>query len=59
MAWDKLGQIPLAQAHDPLGIPSLVLLDANSRLLADSYEGNEYKGPEVVLAALAKLLETK
>lgn len=58
VTWDKLGEIPVTQAHDPQGIPNVVLLNAKSALLGDSYVGHEYKGPEAVLAKLAELLKT-
>ena len=54
--WDNLTSIPITQAHDPLGIPSVVVLDAKGALLADSYVGAEYPGPEKALAVLESLL---
>lgn len=38
------------------GIPCLVLVDANGKVLADSYEGDNYVGPQSVLAATRKIL---
>jgi nucleoredoxin len=38
------------------GIPCLVLVDAQGRVLADSYEGDDYVGPQKVLAATRKIL---
>ena len=59
VAWKKLGDVPITQAHSPLGIPDLVLLDQTGAVLATSYEGNDYKGPERVLAALTERLAGK
>lgn len=56
VAWDNLNSIPITQAYDPLGIPSVVVLDAKGALLADSYVGAEYPGPEKALAVLEGLL---
>jgi len=57
VAWDKLGVIPTTQAHDPQGVPNVILLNAKGVLLGDSYVGLEYKGPEPVLAKLDELLK--
>lgn len=38
------------------GIPCLVLVDAQGQVLADSYEGDNYVGPQRVLAATRKIL---
>lgn len=54
--WESLNGIPITQAHDPLGIPSVVVLDAKGALLADTFVGTEYPGPEKVLAVLEGLL---
>ena len=37
------------------GIPDLVLVDGTGKVLADSFEGGQYVGPEKVLAALDKI----
>ncbi|HEY1582661.1 MAG TPA: thioredoxin-like domain-containing protein [Chthoniobacterales bacterium] len=37
------------------GIPSLVLLDATGRLIASSYDGKKYLGPQNVLAVLDQM----
>ncbi|MDZ8119695.1 thioredoxin-like domain-containing protein [Pontiella agarivorans] len=41
------------------GIPQLVLLDNNGRILADSFKGNKYLGPQHVLNELEKRLEKR
>ena len=56
VAWDQLGKAAITQAHGPDGIPILVLLDRNGALLADSFVGTEYRGPEAVLKTLGELL---
>jgi nucleoredoxin len=38
------------------GIPDLVLLDANGKVLSDSYAGTEYRGPQHVLTDLDQIL---
>jgi nucleoredoxin len=37
------------------GIPDLVLLDANGKVVSDSYSGKEYRGPQKVLADLDQI----
>jgi nucleoredoxin len=59
VAWGKLGEIPIAQAHDVGGIPDLVMLDATGALVADSYVGREYQGADSVLDVLAARLKKK
>ena len=39
------------------GIPCLVVLDANGKVLADTFQGDDYKGPQAPLGELEKLLE--
>lgn len=41
------------------GIPQLVLLDKNGRILADSFKGKKYLGPRHVLTALDERLEKR
>lgn len=38
------------------GIPYLVLIDNNGNVLADSYSGNQYVGPDVVMNTLKEKL---
>ncbi|HYE07416.1 MAG TPA: thioredoxin-like domain-containing protein [Planctomycetota bacterium] len=41
----------LVRAYAKQGIPHLVLLDGSGAVLADSYDGDRYLGPQHVLAA--------
>jgi nucleoredoxin len=41
------------------GIPCLVLVDAQGRVLSDSYEGDNYVGPQKVLADTRRILAEK
>ncbi len=59
VAWKELGEIPLTMAHKGSGIPHLLLLDAKGAVVADSFDGEDYKGPASVLDVLAKRLEQK
>lgn len=43
--------------HPGRGIPNLVLTDLEGNLLKTSYEGDEYKGPTVVMNHLAELIK--
>jgi len=56
VAWDALKGAPVTQAHAPLGTPALVLLDGKGALLADSFVGDENKGPQTVLRELGERL---
>ncbi len=39
------------------GIPCLVVLDSNGKVLADTFRGEDYRGPQVALKALGELLK--
>ncbi len=57
VAFDRISSCEL----NPLageGIPCLVLLDAEGRVLSDSYKDREYLGPSHVLEDLMKILST-
>lgn len=56
VAWKDLDKVPVTQAYAYAGIPDLILLDANGAVLATSYEGADYPGPDPVLAALEERL---
>ncbi len=43
--------------YEGRGLPCLVLVDSQGKVLADSFVKNEYVGPESVLEALKKYLE--
>ena len=59
VSWDRLGQIPITQAHDVAGIPDLVVLDANGALVADSYVGEKYRGARSVLELLTERVQKR
>ena len=44
------------QKYAGRGIPDLVLVDSSGKILADSYKGEQYLGPESVLQALEGVL---
>lgn len=49
----------LADRYSGDGIPRLVLINMKGAVLADSYEGRSYVGPQKVLSQFAKLLAAK
>ena len=57
--WDKLKDVPIAQAHGIAGIPDLVMLDAKGAVIASSYVSEVYKGADSVLKVLAERMSTK
>jgi nucleoredoxin len=52
VGFDSPSDTLLTKAYAGRGIPCLVLLDPQGRVLAHSYEGQRYVGPQVVLDAL-------
>ncbi len=46
----------LEQAYAGRGIPCLVLVDEKGKILADSFDGDKYLGPDVALEELTKRL---
>jgi len=54
--YEKRGQKAGILKYAGKGIPDLVLVDSTGKVLADSYRGEEYLGPESVLQALNTLL---
>ena len=40
------------------GIPDLVLVDANGKVLSDSFDGSEYLGPQKVMADIQTMVPT-
>jgi nucleoredoxin len=54
--FQKLAQKDGIRKYAGKGIPDLVLVDSSGRVLADSYHGEEYLGPESVLQALDSVL---
>jgi nucleoredoxin len=54
--FEKLAQKDGLQKYAGKGIPDLVLVDSSGKVLADSYHGEQYLGPESVLQALDSVL---
>lgn len=57
LKYDLREQNPELLRYSGPGIPCLVLVDASGRVLADSYEGDNYVGPQKVLNETARLLQ--
>lgn len=53
----KLDRSPLLLGYTKGYIPQLVIVDRSGKILADSYSGKNYVGPEVALAGLTKLVD--
>ena len=54
--YQKARQKDGIQKYAGKGIPDLVLVDSSGKVLADSYRGEQYLGPQSVLLALDNLL---
>lgn len=54
--YDLVRTMPEILRHAGPGIPSLVLMDANGRVLSQTYDGENYLGPGKVLQDLGKIL---
>jgi thiol-disulfide isomerase/thioredoxin len=52
----KLNVAPLFLGYTKNAIPQLVIVDRSGKILADSYKGDRYVGPEVALKDLGKLI---
>ena len=53
--YDQLAEMPDVKKLGGDSIPSLLVLDSNSRVIASTYEGQNYIGPQNALAALDKI----
>jgi nucleoredoxin len=53
--YDRVAELGPLRALSGDGIPSLVLLDANGRVLSSTYEGGKRLGPEKVLQDLQRI----
>ena len=53
--YDQLGLLSGLKQIAGSGIPSLVLLDATGHVLSSSFDGDNYLGPQKVLADLQKI----
>ncbi len=58
MPLDKVNRIPLLTGYTKGGIPQLVIVDRQGKVLADSYQGANYLGPKVAMDGLEKILAT-
>jgi len=56
--YDQLEGLPGVKKLGGDGIPSLLVVDQNSQLVASSYDGDKYLGPEHVLTELDKIFST-
>ncbi len=55
---ERLTKSPSLVAYTKGGIPQLVIVDRQGAVLADSYRGSNYVGPQVAMAELEKMLAT-
>lgn len=53
--YDQLASFQKLKELGGPGIPSLLLLDAGGHVLASSYDGDKYLGPETILTALDQI----
>jgi hypothetical protein len=56
--YEQLAGLPGLKQLGGAGIPSLLVLDAGSHIIASSYDGDKYLGPQNALAALDKIFAT-
>ena len=56
MQYDSTSMRTLQSTYSEAGIPRLVLIDMEGTILADSYDGKEYLGPQQALKELSKRL---
>jgi len=55
--YDQLGDLPEIKQIGGESIPSLLVLDAGSHIVASSYEGEKYLGPQNALDALDRIFQ--
>jgi nucleoredoxin len=53
--YDQLAEVPEVKKLGGDSIPSLLVLDSGSRVVASTYDGEKYLGPQNALAALDKI----
>lgn len=58
MPLDRIEKVPSLVAYTKGGIPQLVVVDRQGQVLADSYEGSNYLGPQAAMQELEKILAT-
>jgi thiol-disulfide isomerase/thioredoxin len=56
--YDQLADLAAVKALGGGGIPSLLVVDEASHVIASSYDGDKYLGPQNVLTALDKIFAT-
>jgi nucleoredoxin len=59
LAFDKIPGSAALTKYAGSSIPCLVVVDETGKVVSDTYAGNEYRGPEVVLGDLDRLFATK
>ena len=59
LSFDKVAANTAITKYAGSGIPCLVVVDENGKVLSDSYVGKTYRGPEAVLADLDQLFAGK
>lgn len=52
LKYESIAEKPAVLKYAGKGIPCLVIVDANGRVVSDSYAGDTYRGPTAVLADL-------
>jgi nucleoredoxin len=57
--YDQLGDMAGLKQLGGAGIPSLLVLDKSSHIVASSYDGDKYLGPQNALAALERIFAQK
>ena len=57
LAFDKKKSVPQITKYCGPGIPCLVMVDAEGKVVVDSYKGKEYLGPRKALEEIEKVLK--
>lgn len=55
VSFDKIAEKEVLNRYAGSGIPCLVVIDAQGKVISDSYDGKTYRGPQKVLADLDQL----
>ena len=59
LSFDKVAANSVLKKYAGSGIPCLVIVDENGKVISDTYAGTNYRGPEAVLADLDQLFAGK
>ena len=59
LSFDKVSGNEGLRKYAGSGIPCLVLVDENGKVISDTYSGKNFRGPEAVLADLDRLFASK